>query len=578
MKTLRTSRPEPIHLAVLRGVVYAGAVLVFVAPIATWIGTIAALLAVPAGLALSRLAVNLRLRRPLTVIAAIAFLFLGLSVESVLGGPRWSAHLLGARTVLGAGEGLALGLATLGAVFGLRTLAAGTRVLGGLEVVVVAAVVVGLFSGHRDSQISQPRFLTDWVFSQGYDPKMVLLGIGLMTFAACALLLMQSERPVRTVPSLLGLLVVCVCGFSVLWRYLPDFNDPAGSGAAGTRGKASASNSEPSADPNEKPDDSLTFSPPPREQRPRPMAIVSLQDDLGANSEGLYFRSNAFSQFNGSRLVRAVEAGFDLDVPLGFPTKRQGYPAGPLDPRIGKLVPMRISLIAPHAQPLGLVNVQAMEPRENLDPRTFMRTYSITSKVLSTPWFGLPALKAGDPTWPKAAWSHYLAGPADPRYRQLAEKIIAEAIEVKSLKPEYQNSPVLRAMAIKRWLEKNTIYTRNPVVPDGVDPTTSFLFGDHRGYCVHLAHAMAYLLRSLGIPARTAGGYMVGSERRGTGSSILLQSTDLHSWPEIYLERVGWVVVDASPERSEDPHPPGADAAAQSHFGERNRPVYEAGL
>jgi hypothetical protein len=553
VKTQHLIVVEPMHFAVARGLVYISAVLLLVGPIATGTGILAATGAVVAGMALSRRSLVSQLRWPMILMTAIAFVVLGSGLGSLLGQPLWLSRLIGARPVLAVGEGLTFGLTTLGIIFGLRALACRARSLGALEVLAVASVVVGIFSAHRDSKLSQPRFFTDWAFSQGYDLKLVLLTIGLATFAACALLLMRSDRPLRTLASLLALFCLCSLGFVVLGKSLPDFS-------AGRDGTAAQSD-----------DDAPSFTPPPRGEHPKPMAIVSLRDDLERAAGGLYFRMNVYSQFNESRLVRAVLAGFDADVPARFVTEREQFPVGPLDPRRCKLVPMTVSLISPHSRPLGLVNVQSMEPRQNADPKSFIRTYSVTSKVLTLSWIDLGAMKAGDSPWSQAVWAHYVAGPADARYRQLADKIIAESINDKFLKPEYQGSAVFRALAIKRWLEKNTIYTLKPVVLEGLDPTTSFLFGDRRGYCVHVAHAMAYLLRSLGIPARTAGGYFVGAERGGTGSAILLQDTDAHSWAEIYLDEVGWIVMDASPERSEEPPTPTADATAQSHYGETNR-------
>jgi hypothetical protein len=126
-------------------------------------------------------------------------------------------------------------------------------------------------------------------------------------------------------------------------------------------------------------------------------------------------------------------------------------------------------------------------------------------------------------------------------------------------------------VATLRWVEKNIIYTKKPSAGNEPDPTTAFLFGDRRGYCVHIAHAMAYLLRAQGIPTRVASGYHVPASRRGAGSSILVQSTDGHAWCEMYLEGQGWVVIDPAPERSESPSPQEPSAELQRQMGEMAR-------
>src|SRR5262249_16687619 len=132
-------------------------------------------------------------------------------------------------------------------------------------------------------------------------------------------------------------------------------------------------------------------------------------------------------------------------------------------------------------------------------------------------------------------------------------------------------SDVLKALTIRRWIEQNMIYSLEADHKEDDDPVGAFLFGDHRGYCVHVAHAMTYLLRSVGIPARVAGGYAVDAGRPGRGAGILLQSTDMHAWCEVYFEGIGWQVVDAALERSESPSTPSADVAVQQFYNERNR-------
>ncbi len=134
-----------------------------------------------------------------------------------------------------------------------------------------------------------------------------------------------------------------------------------------------------------------------------------------------------------------------------------------------------------------------------------------------------------------------------------------------------------QALILRLWLEKNTIYTRQSEHADKQDPTADFLFGDRRGYCVHLAHSMAFLLRSLGIPSRVAAGYAAPEGRRKNGSSLLLQNQDAHAWAEFYLEGAGWVVMDVGPERSEEEPTPEVNSNLQRAMGELAREDSSAG-
>lgn len=76
------------------------------------------------------------------------------------------------------------------------------------------------------------------------------------------------------------------------------------------------------------------------------------------------------------------------------------------------------------------------------------------------------------------------------------------------------------------------------------------------GYCVHFASAMAVMARSLGIPARIAVGFQPGSAF-ATGaverSSYKVTSHDLHAWPELYFDKIGWVRFEPTPGRGTVP-------------------------
>ncbi len=64
----------------------------------------------------------------------------------------------------------------------------------------------------------------------------------------------------------------------------------------------------------------------------------------------------------------------------------------------------------------------------------------------------------------------------------------------------------------------------------------SFLFDTKSGYCVHYASAMVLMLRSLGIPARYANGYLHTYNEDG-----IVKSSEAHAWVEGYIEGIGWV-------------------------------------
>ncbi len=172
-------------------------------------------------------------------------------------------------------------------------------------------------------------------------------------------------------------------------------------------------------------------------------------------------------------------------------------------------------------------------------------------------------------TWDETKKAHYLEHPDDPRYTALAEEIVREG------DPRFSGDDLSRAFAIKRFLETNGFYTRKERHSTMSDPTASFLFGNLRGYCVHFAHSAVHLLRSQGIAARVAVGYLVDNQLRGPGSAVIITGDRAHAWPEIHLDGVGWTPFDIYPEQSDEPPPQFVDQSLESLLGElaRNDPT-----
>lgn len=84
---------------------------------------------------------------------------------------------------------------------------------------------------------------------------------------------------------------------------------------------------------------------------------------------------------------------------------------------------------------------------------------------------------------------------------------------------------------------------------NGVDVIAEFL-KVKSGYCVHFSSAMAVMARSLNIPARIAIGYAPGVESGTTkaGKAVYeVTSDDLHAWPELYFEGIGWTQFEPTP-------------------------------
>jgi transglutaminase-like putative cysteine protease len=549
-----------LHLIAVRLPVYAGLSVLAIGPIAPGAGLAAALVGVALGLFAGRALAASPLRAPVIGGMALLVVGLGLVAERFVAGPPWISGLLGYRLALAAGEALMFGLIALGLVAGGRALAARAPIYGAIEAALVAAMVVATFAGHRESQFGRPQFLSDWALSQGYDPVQVLVGIGLSGGLACALLLLRPQHPGRTAAAVLTLVGLVLLMLFLLWRFLPEYHPPADS---------PSSEADPSIPPRPKPQDRPTPSPdaPPAPQ-PSPIAIVNLLDDLSGIAPRLYFRHRSLARLEGVHLTEAA-APADADVPSAFPTAKTEYPGASIDEGLFTPVSQRISLLIDLPRPIGLVGPRAIEPEPVGDPKLFRRTYHVASRVLNVPLSQLADRRAGDPSWPAAVRDQYLAVPADPRYKALAERVVATVIDDARLKPVYRGSPALRALALLQWINKETTYSKYPDAAP--DPTAAFVFDHKPGKCTEVAHALVFMLRSLGIPARAAAGYAAPASRLGTGSYLLLQDTDAHQWCEVYFQGVGWVVVDTSPGRSITPPDVEPDSVTQTYYGEKNR-------
>ncbi|MHC5795538.1 transglutaminase family protein [Lacisediminihabitans sp. FW035] len=103
-------------------------------------------------------------------------------------------------------------------------------------------------------------------------------------------------------------------------------------------------------------------------------------------------------------------------------------------------------------------------------------------------------------------------------------------------------------------------YSETAPVDQGYDGTgmtviAAFLKAKE-GYCIHFASAMAVMARSLGIPSRIAVGFLPGTqlpEQVNGRTAFTVTSHNLHAWPELYFEGIGWTRFEPTVGRGEVP-------------------------
>jgi hypothetical protein len=273
----------------------------------------------------------------------------------------------------------------------------------------------------------------------------------------------------------------------------------------------------------------------------QPAALVRLEADYRDNphSPMLYLRETALSKFNGLEMVQAAPT-FDTDVSGSDPREPfEGREDDSLTQR--SPLPHAAYLLAEHKLAFAVDFPLTIRPLKNPNPSKFKGAFRAYSLAPAYPKGSLIGRPVGDPRWTPAERDHYLKTHPDPRYHQLAQKIAG-----------LETDSIARASAFVAYLSKQSIYTLTPnhTVEKGADQTAPYLFGDMRGYCVHFAHAMVYLLRALGIPARIGTGYLTDLSQAKDGH-ILLRMSDRHAWAEVYVTAIGWVPFDIQPERVE---------------------------
>ncbi|RMG45180.1 MAG: transglutaminase domain-containing protein [Acidobacteria bacterium] len=466
---------------------------------------------------------------------------------------------------------------TLGAAFAFGALVARHPAARPVVPALLVLAVARLVAAHRGGSIHRPHAVADPAWLHGWHPVTAFAGLGLAAaFAGALALRSRWRRGLRDAAVLLAVAAVLLhlaprigLVFSVA--------DPLGLGGSRPGDEAPAAGGKPERGRDRLgltargdsvrsgQDEMAPFRDEyPREGEQAPVAVVTLHDDVEPMGGVFYFRQVAFSVWNGRRLVRSSARGVDVDLFRRFPYLHRIDAAPPPPSPLRREVPTTVSLIREHAQPPVLVQGTWIAPAPVPDRTLFRTSYRASSAVLTGSASELLGRRPGDPRWPERVRRIYLELPPDRRYRDLARRT-AEA-----LRPEYRRDPWALASGVALWLERNTRYSLRSHHASAADPTASFLFGDRIGYCVHLAHAAAYLMRALGLPSRVAAGYAYVAENRAGGSAILLRSGDAHAWAEVYLDGVGWVPIDPAPP-SLDPPMPAPDLDLQRMLGELAR-------
>lgn len=108
-----------------------------------------------------------------------------------------------------------------------------------------------------------------------------------------------------------------------------------------------------------------------------------------------------------------------------------------------------------------------------------------------------------------------------------------------------------KLITLQNWFRSQFSYSLEAPVDGGFDGTGAEAVAEflevRSGYCVHFAGAFALMAQSLDMQVRVVVGYLPGrltDEKRGTESIYTVSSEQLHAWPEVHFEGIGWVAFE----------------------------------
>lgn len=170
--------------------------------------------------------------------------------------------------------------------------------------------------------------------------------------------------------------------------------------------------------------------------------------------------------------------------------------------------------------------------------------YSVTAQIPTPAYQDLTPVRI-DPEDPRVAPYLQLPGSYD-ALRTQAERLYEAA---------GASSAVDKALALQRWfVGPDSPFTYSTDVPElrGSGALEQFVLEQRTGYCEYFASAMAVMLRSTGVPARVAVGFLPGTSSPvttdGEGPQRFTVSTeDAHAWVEVLFPGHGWVRFEPTP-------------------------------
>lgn len=260
--------------------------------------------------------------------------------------------------------------------------------------------------------------------------------------------------------------------------------------------------------------------------------------------EERYWRGLTYSWFDGTRWSQAVPNNLPQAEYMAYPGERnRDWYREVQRQQVGKkynyqiiLEPTRrrwlFALVTPFTEQRGIA--YARDSRLiNSDPVRDVLAYRVES-------FTEMPRGQSIPDWEKA-FNVRLPEDGNARTRSLAQRWRAES----------GSDQAFIRKALSWFREEEFYYSLEPPLLTG-QQIDDFLFRTRTGFCEHYASSFAFMLRSVGIPARIVAGYQ-GGELNPLATHLLVRQYDAHAWVEAWIPGEGWQEFDptamVAPER-----------------------------
>ena len=145
-------------------------------------------------------------------------------------------------------------------------------------------------------------------------------------------------------------------------------------------------------------------------------------------------------------------------------------------------------------------------------------------------------LRTDSTVYPDWVVERYLQLPDD-----LPERVADESLRVSA----GAANPFDVAINIEAYLREFEVDLTVPSTPSRRDVVDYFLFDLQRGYFDYFSTAMTVMLRTQGVPARVAVGYVLDPEDVEAGT-FSVRKDDAYSWVEVFFPTYGWLEFNPS--------------------------------